>query len=265
MSRAHLWDTVKVDAGIKQPFVLRPTPAPLPLRFLVGASRAIGKMPTKFFKSQLRIDCNERIVEIPFVLQNLLSTAGMTILDFGCAESVLPIYLATQGAQVVGVDLREYDFEHPNFRFCKGDFLNNDFSDAYFDAVVAVSSVEHVGLNVYSSRAYESGDNKVVREFRRVLKSGGVLILTVPFGKRYVDEELRVYDSQLLTELTDGFVNTKRKFYRRAVEGTHWLESSEEECSESGVHPVTGVAGVACLVCKKGDQSGKIDRPLQSG
>jgi uncharacterized repeat protein (TIGR01451 family) len=218
-------------------------------------------MPTKFFKSQLRIDCNERIVEIPFVLQNLVSTTGMTILDFGCAESVLPIYLATQGAQVLGVDLREYDFEHPNFRFCKGDFLNNDFSDAYFDAVVAVSSVEHVGLNVYGSRAYESGDNKVVREFRRVLKSGGVLILTVPFGKRYVDEELRVYDSQLITELTDGFVNTKRKFYRRAVEGTHWLGSSEEECSESGVHPVTGVAGVACLVCKKGDQSGKIDRP----
>jgi hypothetical protein len=28
MSRAHLWDTVKVDAGIKQPFVLRPEVVP---------------------------------------------------------------------------------------------------------------------------------------------------------------------------------------------------------------------------------------------
>ncbi len=75
---------------------------------------------------------------------------------------MLPITLATMGAQVVGTDLLDYEFEHPNFSFRKGDFLDAEFPTAHFDAVVAISSVEHVGLGSYGSPRYDKGDVSVV-------------------------------------------------------------------------------------------------------
>jgi SAM-dependent methyltransferase len=257
MKRTNILKTFKFDANIKQPLVLRPVQAPLTYRLLLGTMKAVSKIPTKIFQSQLSLDSNERIVEVPFVLQNLVSPAGLRILDFGCTESVLPIYLATLGAQVIGVDLRDYDFEHPNFSFCKGNFLDNDFQAAYFDIVIAVSAVEHCGLNVYGSSIYDRGDFKVVQEFKRVLRPQGHLLLTVPFGNRYIDEELRIYDSELLKDLTNGFAVLKRKFYRKAVEGTYWLECSEEEAANARYHPVTGVEGVVLLLCENPDEAGK--------
>ena len=231
--------------------MLRATYAPFALRVFLGLTKAIAKVPTTFFRSQLRVDCNERIVEIPFVLQNLASPSGMRILEFGCAESVLSIYLATQGAQVVGADLRDYEFSHPNFSSLKGDFLDNDLPGQSFDAVVAVSALEHSGLGVYAGRRYNDGDLKVIREFARILKPNGLLLLTVPFGDRYIDDQLRVYDPQQLAELTQGFSVLRRQFYRKATDGTHWIAARAEECSLAGYDPITGVQGVALLLCEK--------------
>ncbi|MFQ5998544.1 MAG: hypothetical protein ACE5KO_04485 [Candidatus Bathyarchaeia archaeon] len=45
----------------------------MPYRLVLAIMGAIDRMPTTFFVSQLRLDCNERIVEIPFVLQQLVS------------------------------------------------------------------------------------------------------------------------------------------------------------------------------------------------
>jgi len=262
--RVSAWDTFKFDTNIKQPFVFRPMRSPWPYRFLLATMKAIANFPTKFFRSQLCLDCNERIVEVPFVLQNLASPAGMRILDFGCTESALSIYLATQGAQVVGVDLRDYDFKHPNFSFQKTDFLNSGFATACFDAIVAVSAVEHCGLDAYGSRTHYRGDLRVMQEFWRVLKPEGSLILTIPFGNRHVYEELRIYDSQQLDELTSGFSILTRQFYRKAPDGAYWLECSEQEAARSGFDPVTGVEGVALLLCERPPEGHVEDRAKQS-
>jgi len=65
---------------------------------------------------------NERIIEYPFIFQNLNLRKGSKILDFGCWESKLSIELASLGFKVIGVDLNNYEFSHPNFKFIKGDF-----------------------------------------------------------------------------------------------------------------------------------------------
>lgn len=169
-----VWETFKFNAKVKQPVVLRPLNTPWPIRAILAAIKAIEKIPEGLFHSYLSPDYNERIVEYAFVIRALpRAIADMRILDFGCGESLLPITLATMGAEVVGIDLLDYQFHHPNFSFRKEDFLDAEFPDAHFDAVVAVSSVEHVGLGSYGSPAYENGDVSVIREFRRVLRPGG--------------------------------------------------------------------------------------------
>ena len=249
--RAMSWHTFKFDANVKQPMVLRPTRAGLPRRAILAAMKCIGGLPTRWFKGQLTLDCNERVVEIPFMLQNIVPVEGMKILDFGCSESLLPIYYAVQGAEVVGVDLRDYEFEHPCFSFRKGDILENDFADGTFDAVVAVSSVEHCGLDVYGSRTFDAGDVRVMEELRRVLKPNGLLALSVPFGSRRVIKEQRIYDSSQLDELIGELAVRRREFFRKAQDGAYWFKCPEEIAGLAGYDPVTGVQGVALLLCQK--------------
>jgi len=95
----------------------------------------------------------ERVVEIPFVLQNLPPVAHARILDFGCTESPLPIHLASLGHRVTGVDLRPYPYAHPGFKFVHGDFIQAGLPSGEFDAVVAVSAIEHCGLGQYGASA----------------------------------------------------------------------------------------------------------------
>src|SRR4030042_5037324 len=53
---------------------------------------------------------NERIVEIPFVYQNLNLPKKAKVLDFGCCESKVSIELSSLGYNVTGVDLNDYPF-----------------------------------------------------------------------------------------------------------------------------------------------------------
>jgi len=255
VSQRSVFQSFKFDPRLKQPIALRPTQAGVFLRILLAGIKAVSMLPTQVFMNRLKVDCNERIVEIPFVLQCIVPTQGMKILDFGCVESVIPLYFATLGAQVVGSDLRDYEFEHPNLVFKKGDFLENDFPDAAFDAVVAVSAVEHSGLDVYGSKVYERGDERVLEEFRRVLKPKGLLALTVAFGIPLVTRDLRIYDSNGLDQLTWGFTIRKREFFRKSETGSYWFRCREEVAGGARFDPITGVHGVALLLCEKPDQA----------
>lgn len=55
------------------------------------------------------------------------------------------------------------------------------FPASYFDIVYSMSVLEHI--------EGESGDSAAVGELLRVLKPGGLLVLSVPFGGRYVEQK----------------------------------------------------------------------------
>jgi len=55
-----------------------------------------------------------------------------------------------------------------------------DFADAQFDVAYSMSVLEHI--------EGEGGDAKAITELLRVLKPGGLLLLSVPFGNRYVEQ-----------------------------------------------------------------------------
>lgn len=102
----------------------------------------------------------ERMVELPFVFRHIRDGE---VLDVGCSESPVGIQLAMQGHKVTGVDMQDYKYSHPNFKFVRADFLKHDFA-AKFDVAISISAIEHFGIVAYkNARADLSADAEAVR------------------------------------------------------------------------------------------------------
>lgn len=168
----------------------------------------------------------ERVVEYPFVFQNLEGVRG-PILDLGCCSSRLPIALASRGFRVVGLDVNPYPYRHPNLWAVCGDAMRIPFASGTFGAVLAISMVEHIGLGHYADPLAEGGDRSAIREIARVLRRGGRAGVTVPYGKALTDHWKRVYDGARLRELLVP-LHTDRVEYAVSRAGL-WTPATEGE------------------------------------
>ena len=125
---------------------------------------------------------NERIAEYPYVFSQLSRFPEIkTVLDIGSAFSLLPIQLATLGYQVTGLDIIDSgDTYHPNFKQIVSDLFDNQIPDNSFDAVVSISTIEHMGFGVFGDKVIPDADVKAFQIVHRLLKPGGIGIITVP-------------------------------------------------------------------------------------
>jgi len=211
----------------------------------------IGCLPRSLGKPFMTVHVSERIVEIPFVFANLRVPKGSTIVDLGCAESKLSLELANRGFKVLASDLRPYRFEHPNLKTLTGDFAAAHVEEASVDAVVAVSTLEHIGLTCYERCSEMSSDHAVVQKVRSVLKPGGQFLLTVPYGVKNRTDWYRVYDQPTLETLLADFEIEKAEYYHRTGSST-WEETSER-CAAAIVSPVeTNCVALVAAVVRKG-------------
>lgn len=180
---------------------------------------------------------NERIVEIPFVIKALsMAQEGCKVLDLGCMESLLPLFISGLGYDVTGFDFRNYPYKAPNFKFVQGSIMNLPFDNAHFDVVTCVSTIEHIGIGFYNDpKEGDSPDIIGMKEARRVLKPGGLLILTVPFGKAFVNNQQRIYDRKSLDRLILGFSLKEIRFFRNVAvaDGNNYWERIEQKEAES--------------------------------
>lgn len=116
------------------------------------------------------------IVRREILRENLLRFLGgkrdNKILDVGCGTGGNMLLLKEFGA-VTGLDLSDEALKlakDKNFaQLIKGDATKMPFSNDYFDIVSVLDTLEHV-----------EDDKSVFKETFRVLKSGGILIITVP-------------------------------------------------------------------------------------
>lgn len=100
---------------------------------------------------------------------------GERVLDLGCGEGAFSAILAQAGADVVGVDVAEAALARARARHPGPEYLLAPpegplpFADASVDAVWASEVIEHVADTA-----------RWLSEVRRVLRSGGVLLVTTP-------------------------------------------------------------------------------------
>lgn len=93
------------------------------------------------------------------------------------------------------------------------DLRRSCFRDGYFDAVVSLSTVEHIGLDnalLYSSDVAHQENRpdtylEAIREFARLLRPGGTLLLSVPFGRRANHGWFQVFDAEMVDAVKSAF------------------------------------------------------------
>jgi SAM-dependent methyltransferase len=133
-------------------------------------------------------DC--RIEFIHDVMLEHLPKNGL-IVDAGCGVARWPIYLRQRGYRVFGVEWSQEACNlakavDPGLEVIRGDVRATPLKDGSVDAVLSLGVVEHD----------ERGPLAALREHRRILKTGGVMVLAVPYNnplRRFFVNHLQSY------------------------------------------------------------------------
>jgi SAM-dependent methyltransferase len=175
-----------------------------------------------------------RLYEYTFVIERLSHKPKGKVLDVGCTsrDNFLAPALAAIGWEVYGIDSRLFRLEYPGFHFVSGDITHTIFPDRFFDAVYAVSTFEHMGISGrYGIKTnIKDIDFKVMTEISRILKPGGSLFITVPYGYgRILKSWARIYDWERLKLLLDNWKTDTKKYFIRDSDGNGLLVIGELE------------------------------------
>jgi hypothetical protein len=205
-------------------------------------------LPTGF---GLRLD--ERIIEYPWVLQKL-GTGSATVLDAG---STLNFDFILQRPEMItkqlfiatlAPELRAYT--HLGVSYVFEDFRRSCFRADFFDVVACISTLEHVGMD--NTRLYTADVDKreratnsyfdAIDEFRRILKPGGRLLITVPYGVHTEHGWYQVFDEQMVQDIAArlGASSATYEYFRYGPEG--WHRATAAQCADAetfDVHTAT--------------------------
>jgi 2-polyprenyl-3-methyl-5-hydroxy-6-metoxy-1,4-benzoquinol methylase len=181
---------------------------------------------------------NERVVETPYVFRQLASVpAGASVLDVGATESLVAISLASLGYQVTAIDPRPYPLEHRNLTTVVARIEDWEHGGT-FDAIVCVSTIEHIGLGAYGEPANDDRvDVAAMQRMHGLVKPGGLLVLTTRFGTAGADSFQRTYDRPGLEELLEGWTIEELTIVRRDGD-TSWSLADGSADADDGSEKV---------------------------
>lgn len=184
-----------------------------------------------------------RLVEIPWVLSRL-QEGRLKLLDAGSSlnsEVVVTAQgLAGKNITILTLAPEGVCFWEKGISYVFGDLRNLDFKDETFDSIICISTIEHVGMdntlydkkNPYAIPSSQKDFLIAINELKRVLKTGGSLFCTFPFGKYENHGWFQQFNSKLMDTLIEGFhpVNYSETIFKYNLDG--WVISDRESCVE---------------------------------
>lgn len=213
------------------------------------------------------LDQNERVIEIPWALSHFKEQ--VRVLEIGpvaAQENYIEMLQHLNIKELHGLDITEK--EVPGFKMKFEDIRGTTYPANYFDLVLCISTIEHVGRDnkFYNPTKEfdreESGDIKAIKEMARILNPGGSLLLSVPYGK-YNDEGWFVnYSEKYLSRLIDNSnLKLHEERYFNYVIGNGWYECDKKDLKEVTYRYgydyknkyliALGSGGLACLEFRK--------------
>ncbi|MCL4338851.1 DUF268 domain-containing protein [Patescibacteria group bacterium] len=148
---------------------------------------------------------------------NRIGIERKKIIDMGGGFSFSTItimLLASAHTKVYSLDVLDFPRKSKNnVYYIVGDCMETKLADKSVDVVTLISTLEHIGLGRYGDPLDPDGDVRTMNEANRILKKGGYLILTIPYGYPTVVYNLhRVYDEKRFTRLIEGFTPVEIKY-----------------------------------------------------
>ena len=133
-------------------------------------------------------------------------SAGERVLDIGCGNGRLLKLIGNKGLDYTGIDISEQIIKiaqekYPGQKFQIFDGRHIPFSDGYFDKIFAIRVFHHLPS--------EKIRLEFLKEIKRTLKPGGLLILTV---WSWHSKDLRIKKALLRTFFLRIFIRTKLDF-----------------------------------------------------
>ena len=188
------------------------------------------------------IGFDERCVEYPWLFSRLRPEPEI-ILDAGSTlnqEFILDqplwqrkkLYIVTLGPE-------DDCFWHKGVSYFYDDLRNMPIRDDYYDTIVCLSTLEHIGCdNSFYKKDDTAGEQRpddfviALQSLRRILKPGGSLLLSVPFGVHRHFGCFQQFDQDLLCRALEAFgkaAQVSQTFYRYDANG--WQIARCEDCA----------------------------------
>jgi len=205
---------------------------------LLKLFRCRGSLPAGY-----GVGIDERCIEYPWLLAHLQSgpavmlDAGSTLND----EFILdhPIFRG-KVLHVLTLAPEAHCFWQKGISYLFQDLRDIPIRDGYYDTIACLSTLEHVGFDNTLYTGDETHRERrpedvlvVMRELRRVLRSGGSLLFTVPFGVYRNLGTFQQFDRKLLSCAVEAFGESGEvveTFYRYTAEGWRLVEA--DDCAE---------------------------------
>jgi ubiquinone/menaquinone biosynthesis C-methylase UbiE len=133
---------------------------------------------------------------------------GDRVLDIGCSQGITSILLGREGFEVIGIDIEASRIEYAQadlaleseetrarVTFSIGNAAELEYEESSFDTVLLGEVIEHL-----------VAPERVLSEVVRVLRPGGVAVLTTPFGfLHHHDHKQTFFPTDLLALLSPYF------------------------------------------------------------
>ena len=215
---------------------------------------------------------DERIIEYPWLFSRLPGSSGR-LLDAGSVlnfEYLLdqPV-LRNKKIDICTLAPEPRCFWGKGVSYVYEDLRTLPYRDELFDWIVCLSTIEHVGMdNALYTGAAREGESRpkdylvAIAELKRVLKKGGVIYFTAPFGKAADHGWFQVFDNEMVQSLIGNFAPTavKQDYFQYRAEG--WRRCEPEDAATAtifNIHTAKGydpdfaaaARSVFCLEMKK--------------
>jgi len=168
-----------------------------------------------------------RYWEYPWAIINSKLTKPMRILDVGSGWSLFPMYLAKHGHHVDATDINKEQMtkispflakiQKVEINYRVQNAMQLDYADDTFDRVFCTSTLEHIEEEIVNGQDvnYHSRNLDIIAisEMLRVLRAGGLLVLTVDYSENPSDKRsyrLRDICKRLLYPYQDSLLNNDK-------------------------------------------------------
>jgi len=197
---------------------------------------------------------DERRLERPYIAKKLLNVKNKIIVDWGCLDGSQKtgeivgtsiFYNIDKSNTIIGVDIR--DIPTLKGQYIVSDIISAPINTESVDIGLCISTIEHIGLTKYNNSLDSTGDSKALGKMIDVIKAGGKLYLTFPYGTSptIIGGWIKVYTEEVLKSWELEHPNCQFNKDIFGLFGGKWYNCDFKDLEK--VQSKTTVTGICCL------------------